>query len=168
GNGALVAALRTALDREPDIIVGKPEPALFTTAAQRVGSLRPLVIGDRLDTDIEGAGRADMDSLLVLTGVSTAQDLLLAPPQRRPTYVAADLSGLFEVDGVVRLDGDGAQPRQTGWTLVGDPPQLTGDGTLLEALAVLCATAWARPGVRIAAGSDRACAALRELALPGS
>ena len=36
GNGSLVAVLRTALDREPDLVVGKPEPALFTTAAVAV------------------------------------------------------------------------------------------------------------------------------------
>ena len=32
-----MAALRTALDREPDVVVGKPEPALFATAARRAG-----------------------------------------------------------------------------------------------------------------------------------
>lgn len=109
GNGALVAALRTALDRDPDVIVGKPEPTLFTTAARRAGAARPLVVGDRLDTDIEGAVRAGLDSVLVLTGVNTVADLLVAPPHRRPTYVSADLSGLFDPDGPVRLpeaDGD--------------------------------------------------------------
>ena len=65
-------------------------------AAQRVGARRPLVVGDRLDTDIEGARRAGMDSLLVLTGVSTAADLDAAPPDRRPTYVARDLSALLQ------------------------------------------------------------------------
>ncbi len=96
GNGALVAALATALDREPDEVVGKPAPALFQRAAQRVGARRPLVVGDRLDTDIEGARRAGMDSMLVLTGVSTAADLDAAPPERRPTYVAPDLSALLQ------------------------------------------------------------------------
>ncbi|GAB3146836.1 HAD-IIA family hydrolase [Micromonospora sonneratiae] len=103
GNGSLIAVLRTALDRDPDLVVGKPEPALFHTAAQRIGASRPLVVGDRLDTDIEGAVRAGMDSLLVLTGVSSLADLLDAPPSARPTFVARDLGGLFEMDGVVRL-----------------------------------------------------------------
>ncbi len=98
GNGSLVAALATALDRQPDAIVGKPEPTLFTQAAKRVGADRPLVVGDRLDTDIEGAVRAGMDSLLVLTGVSTRADALAAPPNQRPTFVAEDLSALFTVD----------------------------------------------------------------------
>src|SRR5206468_4301442 len=46
GNGSLVAVLRTALDREPDLIVGKPEPALFTTAASLSHAERPLAVGD--------------------------------------------------------------------------------------------------------------------------
>ena len=95
GNGSLVAVLRTALDRDPDVVVGKPEPALFHAAADRAGARRPLVVGDRLDTDIEGANRAGMDSLLVLTGVSTADELAKAPDGHRPTYVADDLGGLF-------------------------------------------------------------------------
>src|SRR5690606_1936422 len=65
GNGSLVAVLRTSLGREPDLVVGKPQPALFAAAAGRIGARAPLVVGDRLDTDIEGAHRAGMDSLLV-------------------------------------------------------------------------------------------------------
>jgi HAD superfamily hydrolase (TIGR01450 family) len=95
GNGALVAALRTALGQEPDLVVGKPQPTLFTAAAARTGSQRPLVVGDRLDTDIEGAARAGMDSLLVLTGVSTAAQARSAAPAARPTYLGADLAALF-------------------------------------------------------------------------
>jgi HAD superfamily hydrolase (TIGR01450 family) len=95
GNGSLVAALATALDRQPDVVVGKPDPGLFQQAARNRGAQRPLVVGDRLDTDIEGANRAGMDSMLVLTGVSQRADLDEAPPERRPTYVADDLSALF-------------------------------------------------------------------------
>jgi ribonucleotide monophosphatase NagD (HAD superfamily) len=95
GNGALVAALQTALEREPDLVVGKPEPALFATAAQRFGATAPLVVGDRLDTDIEGANRAGMDSLLVLTGVSDQAQARTAARGRRPTFLGADLAALF-------------------------------------------------------------------------
>jgi HAD superfamily hydrolase (TIGR01450 family) len=111
GNGSLVAVLRTALDRDPDVVVGKPEPALFTTAASLSGAKRPLVVGDRLDTDIQGAVGAGMDSLLVLTGVSGVRDLLEAPPERRPTYVAADLSGLFRPADEARLPPDADEAR---------------------------------------------------------
>ncbi|MEJ3748042.1 HAD-IIA family hydrolase [Actinomycetes bacterium KLBMP 9797] len=136
GNGSLVAVLRTALDRDPDVVVGKPEPALFATAARLTGARRPLVVGDRLDTDIEGANRASMDSLLVLTGVSGAAELLAAPPERRPTYVAADLSGLFEVDDAVRVPVEAAG----GWQVADG--RLSGTGSALDALRLLCGVAW--------------------------
>jgi glycerol 3-phosphatase-2 len=140
GNGSLVAALRTALGREPDVVVGKPEPGLFATAARRVGAQRPLVVGDRLDTDIEGANRAGMDSLLVLTGVSGPRDLLTAPPERRPTHVAADLAGLFEVDDAVRVPPPAGV---AGWSLQdGAAPRLAGAGSAVDALRLLCGVAW--------------------------
>ena len=95
GNGSLVAALRTALEREPDLVVGKPQPTIFETAIQLAGAQRALVVGDRLDTDIAGAHRAGLDSLLVFTGVTTEEDLASASPQQRPTYLGADLGALF-------------------------------------------------------------------------
>ncbi|WP_320069835.1 HAD-IIA family hydrolase [Micromonospora sp. RTGN7] len=143
GNGSLVAVLRTALDRGPDVVVGKPEPALFATAARRAGEGRALVVGDRLDTDIEGARRAGLDSLLVLTGISDASELLAAPPERRPTFVSADLAGLFDPAAVVRVPGT---PEGGGWSATvtdGGGLALTGAGRLLDALATLCAVAWA-------------------------
>ena len=95
GNGSLVAAVAHATGRCPDAVAGKPERALHDEAVRRVGARRPLVVGDRLDTDIEGANRVGCDSLLVLTGVATEADLLTAPPERRPTYVGLDLSALL-------------------------------------------------------------------------
>ncbi|MEV4847736.1 HAD-IIA family hydrolase [Micromonospora matsumotoense] len=141
GNGSLVAALRHALDRAPDVVVGKPEPALFATAARRAGTGRTLVVGDRLDTDIEGARRAGLDSLLVLTGVSDVPELLAAAEQRRPTHVAADLAGLFYPAAVVRVPG---APETGGWsaTVVDGAVELRGAGRPLDALAALCAVAW--------------------------
>src|SRR6185436_19331771 len=128
GNGSLVAVLRTALDREPDLVVGKPEPALFTTAAASSGARRPLVVGDRLDTDIEGAVGAGMDSLLVLTGVSGPAELLAAPPERRPTYVSADLSGLFGEASAARIPV--ATDELGGWRLADG--KLEGSGTPVD------------------------------------
>ena len=93
GNGSLLQAIVTATGRQP-VVAGKPETPLHAEAVHRTGAKRPLVVGDRLDTDIEGAIKGGADSLLVLTGVTSPADLLLAPPDRRPTYVAADLSGL--------------------------------------------------------------------------
>lgn len=97
GNGTLVAAVRRAVDVDPEV-VGKPYPALYLRCAERIG--RPpeetLAIGDRLDTDIEGANRTGMDSLFVLTGVDGPRDIVEAEPERRPTYLGADLRALHE------------------------------------------------------------------------
>ncbi len=158
GNGALVAAVATALGRGPDEIVGKPAPALFQRAAERTRAGRPLVVGDRLDTDVEGAVRAGMDSLLVLTGVATPHDVLTAPPHQRPTYLAADLSGLFTVDS----GGEGWRVRRHEAGL-----ELDGDGTPIGALRALSAAAWADngPADGLTAGSAAALAALHDLGL---
>ena len=81
GNGSLVAALRTATGAEPQV-AGKPGPQLMTDAVARGDFRAPLVIGDRLDTDIEGANAAELPSLMVLTGVNTARDAVLRQPAR--------------------------------------------------------------------------------------
>jgi HAD superfamily hydrolase (TIGR01450 family) len=143
GNGSLVAVLRTALGREPDVVVGKPEPALFTTAASRTGAGKALVVGDRLDTDIEGAVRAGMDSLLVLTGVSGPAEMLSAPVERRPTHVAADLAGLFAADVDTRV-GSGSGDVAEGWRLVreGSVVELDGAGAAVHALRLLVGAVW--------------------------
>jgi HAD superfamily hydrolase (TIGR01450 family) len=157
GNGALVAALSTALDRAPDVVVGKPEPGLFVEAATRAGARRPLVVGDRLDTDIEGARRAGMDSVLVLTGVAGARDVLDAPPDRQPTLLTTDLATLSTVD-----ESTGRwEAHRRGEELV-----LSGDGTPVQALRALCAEAWRgpRPARTVPDGSPAA-TALRALRL---
>jgi HAD superfamily hydrolase (TIGR01450 family) len=93
GNGSMVAALRTATDVEP-LVAGKPSPPLLEAALSRHDAQRPLVVGDRLDTDIAGANAVGAASLLVLTGVSTPEEVAKAPRALRPTYVAPDLSAL--------------------------------------------------------------------------
>ncbi len=95
GNGSLVAALRTATGREPDLVAGKPQPEFFTTAAGLAEATAPLVVGDRLDTDIEGANRAGLDSLLVLTGVTDRAAAVAAPPTRRARFLGEDLTALL-------------------------------------------------------------------------
>ncbi|MGI5149266.1 HAD-IIA family hydrolase [Plantactinospora sp. CA-294935] len=167
GNGSLVAAVRTALARDPDVVVGKPEPALFTAAARRFGAARPLAVGDRLDTDIEGALRAGMASLLVLTGVSAPIDLLHAAPSARPDFVASDLGGLFDPARVARLTADPADAVGAGWQVVdGGPAVLDGEGSSLAALAALCAASWSGvPVDDVEPGSEAARKALGELGL---
>ncbi|MGH2635629.1 MAG: HAD-IIA family hydrolase [Actinomycetota bacterium] len=88
GAGALVAAIMTATGASVEV-VGKPNPPLFEAALRRAGGTTPLVVGDRLDTDVAGAEALGWDSMLVLTGISTREEL--AASRVRPTYVADDL-----------------------------------------------------------------------------
>ncbi|NUS71799.1 MAG: HAD-IIA family hydrolase [Corynebacteriales bacterium] len=94
GNGAFVAALATASGRTPDSVVGKPHPELLRRAAERIGASRPLMVGDRLDTDIAGAKAAGFDSALVLTGATSQEQAAHASDHQRPTFVFADVSAL--------------------------------------------------------------------------
>jgi len=106
GNGSLVHAVAMAAGRGPDVVAGKPAPPLYLLCAERLGvhPSRVLAGGDRLETDIEGAHRAGMDSLLVLTGVHGLDDALAATPERRPTWVVPDLRSLTgDTDAVHRL-----------------------------------------------------------------
>lgn len=97
GNGALILAVGAAVGRGPDLVAGKPDEPLYLMCAERLGVAphRVLAIGDRLETDIEGAHRVGMDSLLVLTGVHGVRDAVAAPPRARPTWVSRDLRALF-------------------------------------------------------------------------
>jgi 4-nitrophenyl phosphatase len=90
GNGAVLAALQAATDVAP-LIIGKPEPTMYQIAMSRlkVGPAHTVAIGDRLDTDILGAVRAGIRSLLVLTGVSTADDAQRS--EFKPTWVMKDI-----------------------------------------------------------------------------
>lgn len=142
GNGSLVSALEVATGLSPHV-VGKPHPELHQASVDRVGATRPLVVGDRLDTDILGARQAGTDSLLVLTGVTTLELLLSAPGDQRPTYVGWDLRALLAPQHPVRREGD----RMT----CGDASAWWADGEIRQqgdpdsALRAACALAWARP-----------------------
>jgi glycerol 3-phosphatase-2 len=96
GAGSIVAAVAVAAGREPDIVVGKPEPGLFQAAAETAGVAvsEAVVIGDNLLSDIAGANRVEARSVLMLTGVTTQDMLDGAPADRRPTAVAADADEL--------------------------------------------------------------------------
>lgn len=167
GNGSMVAALRTATGVEP-VVAGKPEPWLFEEAVRRTGARRPLVVGDRLDTDIVGATAAGLPALLVLTGVSGAGAVLGAAEPERPRYLGADLTALDlapeaarvgvrppwtvqRADSDLVLGASGAEPRP-------DP---------VAALRALCAVHWRSGGgpVGVLADGDIAADALVALGL---
>jgi HAD superfamily hydrolase (TIGR01450 family) len=178
GNGSLVAALRLATGQEP-VVTGKPDPTMHRESLLRSDAHDPIVVGDRLDTDIEGANAVGCDSLLVLSGVTSARDAIEAPPKLRPSYVGWDLGELLVahpepqiVDGgavcgrweaaLAEADGRRAltlQTRATGSPSAAEAEQRASD---LDAWRALCAAAWAgSPGdavgaVRVeAAGADR-------------
>lgn len=112
GNGTLVSAVHTAVQRLPDF-AGKPETPIFETAFERFGSRNALMLGDRLDTDIKGAVAAGIPSLFVLTGVDRPKQLIAAAADMRPDYTVASLAELHEPyaraetlrDGTVRVGG---------------------------------------------------------------
>jgi glycerol 3-phosphatase-2 len=171
GNGAMVAAVRAATDKEPQV-AGKPAPSLVKDALARGDFRSPLVIGDRLDTDIAGANAAGLPSMLVLTGVSTAADMVRADAESRPTYVGADLRSLYDSADTLRI-----APHQA-WRVDVGPRDVTVHSTgqhADDALTVARATAsavWSsgldgRP-FAITGGDDTARKALEQCSLLSS
>ncbi|MCX4707903.1 HAD-IIA family hydrolase [Streptomyces griseus] len=148
GNGAAVEVVRIATGAKPQV-AGKPLPPMHRETVLRTGAKRPIVVGDRLDTDIEGAFNGGVDSLLVLTGVTDAAQLLAAPPQHRPTYVDRDLRGLLT--GQPEVVPAGEAYRCGGWTAAVRADELTleGEGDALDGLRALCAAAWSYAGAGV-------------------
>lgn len=93
GNGAVAAAITTTTGVVP-ASAGKPQPPMFTQSAEKMGATKPLVIGDRLDTDIAGGNAAEFDTFMVVTGVSSHLDAINAPKALRPTMMGADMRAL--------------------------------------------------------------------------
>ena len=128
GNGSMVAAVVSATGVEP-ISAGKPLPPMFFSAAAKLNSTRPLAVGDRLDTDIAGGVAAEMDTFMVITGVSGHYDTLFAPPAHRPTYLSATMAGLnLPLAQVTPGPQGGFLARQEGSTVV-----VSGEGTITDA-----------------------------------
>ncbi len=99
GAGTIIAAIQTATAVAP-IVVGKPEPGLFEHGLRRLGGLRPdqvAMIGDRLDTDVVGGQRANLRTILVLSGVTTPAEAMTANPQ--PDAIALDLAHVADLLG---------------------------------------------------------------------
>lgn len=147
GNGTLVAAVATATGRKP-LVAGKPESPIFETAAQKLGSHKPVVVGDRLDTDIQGGNRAGMATAVVMTGVETFQTILAAIPVERPTYILEDLNGFFEPYPDIQLQETetGVEAQGAGWTALATEEEihLHGQGSDIDSWRVACAAWWAK------------------------
>ncbi|MBJ8348218.1 HAD-IIA family hydrolase [Antrihabitans sp. YC2-6] len=147
GNGSMVAALRAATNRAP-MVAGKPAAPLMKDALRRCGTQSALVVGDRIDTDIAGGNEVGLDSLLVLTGVSSPTDLLRAIVAQRPTFVAFTLDAINHP--VSRVNSE--------WSAQFDGTDivLSGSGDPLVALAATAPVAWAHPEFAHVRGADSA------------
>jgi HAD superfamily hydrolase (TIGR01450 family) len=160
GNGSLVAALRHATGVTP-VATGKPDPTMHRESVERSGARAPLVVGDRLDTDIEGARAVGCPSLLVLTGVTRPNALLDVEAKHRPDYISVDLRGLLVAHTAPELTPDGGY-RCGPWTVDSQlrlrlsgggaedqagPDEPSGSSEPSEsdvsALRALCAASWA-------------------------
>jgi len=175
GNGAMVGVVRDVTGVQP-LVTGKPDPAMHAECVRRTGARRPLVVGDRLDTDVEGARAAGAASLLVLTGVTDPRTLLAARPDHRPDLLSADAGGLLTPHPSVT--GDVPVWRCDGWTVrraEGDDVLLLesgADGDGLDGLRALCVAHWSLhpedgAPARILPGDDRAAAQLARWGLDG-
>ena len=142
GNGTMLAAVHTATGIFAKV-AGKPEPAIFETAVRVFESKSTLFVGDRLDTDILGANRAHIDSVLVLTGVSTRKDLLAAQKEERPAFIVESMLDLLEASIEPTHTkhgfrcGDALVERLLDRIVV-----VEGDPTSVEALRAACSVIW--------------------------
>ncbi|MCW2835844.1 MAG: family hydrolase, partial [Nocardioides sp.] len=141
GHGVLVGAITRFAGVEP-IVAGKPARPLLDETIRRVGGERPLMVGDRLDTDIEGAHAVGVDSLLVMTGVTGLLELMAAPPRRRPSYISPDLEGLFQPHDVPDQAEGGT--RLGGWLATVDNGVLhvEGHGSSADWWRVVATSGW--------------------------
>jgi glycerol-1-phosphatase len=179
GNGAMVGVVSAITGQRP-LITGKPDPAMHAECVRRTGARRPLVVGDRLDTDIEGARRAGAASLLVLTGVTDPGTLLAATPGHRPDLLSPDAAGLLVPHAAVHPDTGGA--RCGRWVVqaaegedalllrIADAGADEGADDGLDGLRALCVAHWSRhpedgAPVRVRPLDDPARTALEEWGL---
>jgi glycerol 3-phosphatase-2 len=167
GNGSLLKVIEYATGKVP-VVAGKPEPPLHRESVIRTGAQHPLVIGDRLDTDIEAAYNTGTDSLLVLTGVDNARSVTLAPAHRRPTYIAETLDALLQPYPDVTVTESGAGCG--GWTAsAGEDGTLavSGHGAAIDGLRALARAAWAAQDERGSLEAGQVAGALDALAAAG-
>jgi glycerol-1-phosphatase len=164
GNGALVRLVAETVGRGPDAVAGKPEPPLLREAIRRTRARRPLMVGDRLDTDIAAGARVGIPSLLVFTGVTTLAELLAAAPEERPEYLGADLRVLLESYPEVAVEPDRVTCRGSSATLADGVLTATVGSHPWDAVRAAAALAWTSAdtgrSVRVDAALDTLATAL--------
>ncbi|GAB3030608.1 haloacid dehalogenase [Nocardioides flavus (ex Wang et al. 2016)] len=141
GHGVLVRTI-TGFAGVEATVAGKPEKPLMEETVLRVGGDRPIMVGDRLDTDIEGAHAISAPSLLVLTGVTWLEELAAATRRLRPTYISPTLEGLFEPHAAPAVDG--ARAELGGWTaqVVAGRLDVSGQGSDADWWRVAATACW--------------------------
>lgn len=99
GSGAIINAVAGVVEREPNVVLGKPHPATAELALDRLGvpAEECLVVGDRLDTDVALGERAGMTTAVVLTGIT--DEARLAESAIQPDYVLGSLAELDDLLG---------------------------------------------------------------------
>ncbi|WP_298460206.1 HAD-IIA family hydrolase [uncultured Cellulomonas sp.] len=146
GNGSLVGAVQAATGVTPDS-AGKPSPTMYRLAVERAGATTPLVIGDRLDTDLAGARSGGYVGLHVLTGVSSGRDAVLAHPGERPHLLGADLLSVLTPHPAPERAAEGwwttrgAAARVVDGRLALHPAADDADG-VVDLLRSACAAVW--------------------------
>ena len=123
-------------------MAGKPEAALFRTAAQSLQAENPLVVGDRLDTDILGGNNAGMDTAVVLTGVDTVESILAARTAERPRYLLADLGDLYKRYPQMTSVGGIYTCGRSSATVKNGIVRYCGDRSELDTWRAACAAWW--------------------------
>lgn len=145
GAGTQLAVIQACVTITPKI-AGKPYPPLLEETVRRLGSERPIFVGDRLDTDILGANNVGMDSLLVFTGAHGKRDLADAERDYRPTAIGYDVSALLQPARVARREGDTVLCGTQRATLAGTTAHLdtipTNRDEQLDALWALLQLRW--------------------------
>lgn len=141
GNGTLVAAVAAATGIRPTV-AGKPEAPLFHTAASRLSAERPLVVGDRLDTDILGGNRAGFATAAVLTGVDTRESILAARTAERPSFLLSDLTDLYRPYPDVVHDGGMFRCGASSASVSDGTVTISGGTDDLDSWRAACAAWW--------------------------
>jgi len=148
GAGAQIAIMQACFpDREP-VVAGKPYPPMFAEMMTRLGVRHPVFVGDRLDTDVCGAVRAGLDSLLVLSGAHRKADLVAADASCRPTHLGWDVGALLAPARSVTATADGSAWRCGDATVELAGPRIDLQGALdtvegqLDALWALAHLTW--------------------------
>ena len=117
---------------------------VWLTAIKHFASQAPLFVGDRIDTDITGANRAGLASVLVLTGVSTRKEVLGVGPEGRPKYIIGSMLELLQPYEEPKKTLNGFKLGKTLVELLGNKVVVSkGDPKSLDALKAACAVIYA-------------------------